>query len=547
MAFPPRPHTPEALANVLARMRKGRGGAAMWVWGLAIGLVVGYAVIGFRLTIQAAQYVGFGVFSETLGAASAHVGPWRMLLAPIAGGVVAAGLLWLGRRLNFLPETRSLGMADVIEARAVNEGHIDTRAGLYSGLMSALSLGAGASTGREGPAVHLGASLAAWLAERLKLPAADARTLLACGAAAAVAASFNAPIAGAVFALEVVLGHYAVRVMAPVAAAATVGAVVTRVHLGAQPAFAMPLLAPASLLDFPASALLGVIAALTAILFVRGVLDAGRYATKLAEDFGVPLWALPPAAGAMLGVVALAYPEVLGVGYETTARAVAGEFALGALVTLALLKIAATAVSLACRFGGGVFSPSLVIGALVGAAFGTGAEALLGDNTAGVAFYAVVGMGAVSGAALGAPLSTTLIVFEMTASYETAIAVLVAVSLATLMTQRAVGASLFQLQIEQHGYVLREGPQRVILQTVRVRDVMTPIDRLKKESVLEGPSLFEDDTLGKALGFLEAEGIEGAPVKSRAAETPVVGYISRADALIAYNRRLVDAHIEATR
>jgi hypothetical protein len=147
---------------------------------------------------------------------------------------------------------------------------------------------------------------------------------------------------------------------------------------------------------------------------------------------------------------------------------------------------------------------------------------------------------------LGAPLSTTLIVFELTASADAAIAVLVAVSLATIVTQKVLGASYFQLQIERRGYELREGPQRVILKTVRVRDFMTPIDRLKKESVLEGPAPFEDDSLGRALGFLEAEGLDGAPVKARGSDA-VTGCISRADALIAYNNRLVEAHVERAR
>ena len=119
-------------------------------------------------------------------------------------------------------------------------------------------------------------------------------------------------------------------------------------------------------------------------------------------------------------------------------------------------------------------------------------------------------------------------------------------SLATIVTQRVVGASFFQLQIEARGYELREGPQRVILKTVRVRDFMTPIDRLQKASVLEGPTLYEDDTLGKALGFLEAEGLDGAPIKARGSDA-VTGYITRADALIAYNQRLVEAHVERTR
>jgi CIC family chloride channel protein len=525
------------------RDARDHGDALLWVWGLIVGVAAAYATILFRLAIQAAQWLAYGEFSEALAGAAAGLSPVHVALAPVACGLIVGGLLWLGGRLKLLPEARAFGVADVIEARAVKAGRVDFRAAVYSAVVSAVSLGGGASAGREGPAVHLGAAFASMWSKTLDLSAREGRTLAACGAGAAVAASFNAPIAGAVFAFEVVLGHYALRTMAPVAAASIAGALIARAHLGDQPAFLMPDISTASYYDFPAAAVLGVVAAGVAIVFMRVTLLGLDRAPRLARSIGLPIWALPPIGGVLLGLLAVRFPEVLGVGYEPTARALADDFALGALLTLLALKIVATAASIACRFGSGVFSPSIYLGAMTGAAFGAVLALAPGDLFASAPFFAVVGMGAVAGAVLGAPLSTTLIVFELTASYDAAIASLVAVSLATIVTQKVVGGSYFQRQIEPRGYELRQGPQRVILMTVRVRDFMTTIAASHDQSPPEGPALYEDDTLGRALGFLEAEGLDGAPVKARASDA-VTGWVTRADALLAYNTRLVDAHVE---
>jgi CIC family chloride channel protein len=533
------------IAHAVRWLRDARdhGDALLWLWGLIVGVAAAYGAILFRLAIQAVQFVGFGAFSEALAGAAAALPAYHVALAPVLAGLIVAALLWLGMRLKILPEARAFGVADVIEARAVKAGRVDFRAAVYSALVSAISLGGGASAGREGPAVHLGAAFASMWSKTLDLSAREGRTLAACGAGAAVAASFNAPIAGAVFAFEVVLGHYALRTMAPVAAASVAGALIARAHLGTQPAFLMPDISPASYLDFPAAAVLGLVAAGVAVVFMKATLMGLDRAPRIARAVGLPIWALPPVGGLVVGLIAVRYPEVLGVGYEPTARALAHDFALSALLILLGLKIVATAASIACRFGGGIFSPSVYLGAMTGAAFGAMLSFAPGDLFATAPFFAVVGMGAVAGAVLGAPLSTTLIVFELTASYDTAIAALVAVSLATIVTQKVVGGSYFQRQIEPRGYELRQGPQRVILMTVRVRDFMTPIAEGKETEAPDGPALYEDDTLGRALGFLEAEGLDGAPVKARASDA-ITGWVTRADALLAYNTRLVEAHVE---
>ena len=544
----PRPWYRVGLDRLSRQWRDGRS-PALWLLGLVIGVAVGYAVLGFILAIEWVSRLAFAADHEQLASGVAILSAWHIMLVPVMGGVVVGALLWLGKARGWLSETRSHAVAEIIEARAVRAGQVDIRTGLLSAVIAAVSLGAGGSAGREGPAVHLGGAMASFLSQLLGLPPRAARIILACGAAAAVAASFNAPIAGAVFALEVVLGHYALRSIAPVAIASVMGALVTRLTYGTSPAFTVPAVAAASLWDFFGVVLLGFAAAGVAIIFMRATLGAPLVLARIADRLHIPLWALPPFGGLLIGVIALGFPEVLGVGYETTADALAGGFALQALVTLLALKILATAITLGFRFGGGVFSPSLYLGALLGAAFGGIAGMVMGGETGGTTFYALVGMGAVSGAVLGAPISTTLIVFELTASYEASLGVLIAVSLATLLTQSVTGGSFFQRQVQRKGYDLSRGQARVLLQTIRVRAIMTPLDagEAATDSGNEAACLYEDDYLGRALGFLSAEKLDGAPVRSRSGDGEVVGYLSKADAHAAYARALADVHEEEHR
>jgi len=521
---------------------------ALWLLGVLVGVIGGYAALGFILAIETTSYLVFGADHDLLASGASALPAWQVFLAPIAGGIIVAALLYVAKRRGWLPETRSGAVADVMEARVAKSGRITFADGLFSAAISAVSLGSGGSAGREGPAVHLGAAIASQISRLLNLPPRGAKILLACGAAAAVAASFNAPVAGALFAFEIVLGHYAIRSIAPVAIASVTGALISRAHLGASPAFAMPALSPASLWDFPGVIGLGIAAALLAAVFVKTAVHAPRLVRERAEKIGLPLWALPPIGGVGIGAIALLAPEVLGVGYEATANALSGNYAILFLLMLVVLKTLATGITLGFRFGGGVFSPSLYLGAMLGAAFG-GLLAMTGAETAGVPFYAVVGMGAVAGAALGAPLSTTLIVFELTANYEASVAVLIAVSLATVLSQSLAGGSIFHLQILRRGLDLSRGQARVLLQTIRVRDIMTPIEDRDAgaDKDDEAQCLYDDDYLGRAIGFLSAESLDGTIVRERSDAQSVVGYLSRVDAHAAYAKALADAHEEEHR
>lgn len=429
----------------------------------AVGGVTGGAVIAFRETIDLVQLLAYGTSTERLILFIDTLPWWHVLAAPTVGGLVIGILVWL-----LMPDKRPEGVADVIAASALTAGRMRFRRGLAAALINAASIGVGASVGREGPAVHLGATLGSCLAERLQLSRTLARTLLGCGVAAAVAASFNAPIAGALFANEVVIGHYALRAFAPVVVASVVGTIISRTYFGHFPAFAVTAHQIASLWEFLGFFVLGILAGLVAMAFV----SATRLANDAAGRLPVPPWLRPMIGGLLVGIIALAFPQVLGIGYGFTEHVLTQSMAIPLLVGVLVAKLVATAISLGFGFGGGVFSPSLVIGAALGGAYGQIASNLF-QGLSGSDAYAIVGMGAVAAAVLGAPISTSLIVFEMTGDYEITVAVMLAVVVGTLLSRPLRGRSFFTWQLEQRGLDLHGGFQTALLRSIRIRDVVS--------------------------------------------------------------------------
>ncbi|MBK8909398.1 MAG: chloride channel protein [Rhodospirillales bacterium] len=431
---------------------------------MLIGVMVGGAVILFREAIALIQSVAFGSGSPRLWFHAAQLPWWHRLLTPTLGGLLVG--VWIHA---MMPDRRPPTVADAIEASALKAGRMSFRAGLWGGVASALSIGCGASVGREGPAVHIGATVGSWLAQIFNLPRRSTQTLLGCGAAAAVAASFNAPIAGALFANEVVIGHYALKSFAPVVVSSVIGTIVSRAWFGDFPAFEVSVLPIRSAWEIPAFLGLGVLAGLTAILLMRGIRLAELGAARLPG----PPWLRPAAAGALVGSIAVVLPQVLGIGYGVTEQALMGVMPLALLAAVCIAKIIATAISLGFGFAGGVFSPSLVIGAMLGGAYGTLlAELPIATSESGA--YTIIGMGAVAAAVLGAPISTSLIVFEMTANYPLTIAVMLAVVVSTAVGRSLHRQSFFTWQLEQRGLDLLGGFQAALLRSIRVHEVVSP-------------------------------------------------------------------------
>lgn len=458
-----------AFNRLLARARMARR-RIVWrenlvLLGLAIsiGIASGLASIAFRSLLGLTQYLFYGTMSERLASRVAELAWWQTLLAPILGGLMIGFLL-----KHLMGGRRAEGVAHVMEACALHGGRMNLDMAVRSAIVSACSLGVGASTGREGPAVHLGAALASRVAQMMHMSTTVSRTLLGCGVAAAVAASFNAPIAGVFFALEVVIGHYALSAFAPVVLASIAGTMVSRAYYGAYPAFELPIYAINSVLEFPAYLLLGVTCAAVSIIFLLSV----RVAEYVFDFFEPPLILRPALAGLCLGVLAIWFPQILGVGYEATDAAAKEQLSLGLLFALIIVKNIAASVSLAGGFGGGVFTPSLFLGAMTGGVFGILATSVFPEFSSGHGAYTLVGMGAVAGAVLGAPISTILIVFEMTGDYELTIAVMIAVVICVTLVDQVVGKSFFDWQLARRGINLQSGREVGVLSEIRVGDVM---------------------------------------------------------------------------
>ncbi|MCV6596041.1 MAG: chloride channel protein, partial [Mangrovicoccus sp.] len=395
-----------------------------WIIALVIGIAAGLAALLFRKAIAALQTFFYGTHDVTLASVAETLPWWWVLCLPIMGGLVVGVIL-----NRFTDDGRVRSVADVIEGAAMENGRVETKAGLASALASLITLSTGGSSGREGPVVHLAGVISTWMSRWLHADGITGRDLLGCAVAAAVSASFNAPIAGALFALEVVLRHFAVHAFAPIAIASVAGTVISRLEFGNVQEFTLP--EPAILafyVELPAFLILGLICGLLASVFMWSIFWAEDTASRLQSRVGLPRWLRPALSGALLGLIAIEFPHIIGVGYETTYAALAGNLLWHEAVVFAIVKALAVAITLAGRMGGGVFSPSLMVGALTGLAFGYVATSFFPEVSGSEAVYALAGMGALAASVLGAPISTTLIVFELTGNWQVGIAVMTAVS-----------------------------------------------------------------------------------------------------------------------
>ncbi|MDJ0826910.1 MAG: chloride channel protein [Rhodobacter sp.] len=524
---------------------RGPGQVQFWFIALLIGIAAGFAALLFRKGIEELQAALYGTedvlhlhsFAETL--------PWYwILLIPVIGGL-AVGLI-LHR---FTDDGKVHAVAEVIEGAALKDGRVPMRPGIASAAASFITLSSGGSSGREGPVVHIAGLISTWMSNRLNADGITGRDLLGCAVAAAVSASFNAPIAGAIFALEVILRHFAVHAFAPIVIAAAAGTVINRLAFGDVTEYMLP---QESMLEFyvelPAFLLLGLVCGLVAVALMRAIFWADDLGSYVQARVGLPRYLRPAVAGLMLGGLAVYFPHIIGVGYETTSAALTGQLVLHEAVVFAVLKTAAVAITIGGRMGGGVFSPSLMLGALTGLAFGLIATGIFPEVSGAETLYALAGMGAVAAAVLGAPISTTLIVFELTGDWQTGLAVMVAVSLSTALSSRLVDRSFFLTQLERRNVHLAAGPQAYLLAMVRVVKVMrtmgaagVPDEAACWELIEQGVYIDANATLEAAMPVFDKASVAFIPVVTLWGDgrpPELLGVLSHVDALKAYNRAL---------
>ncbi|WP_171210429.1 chloride channel protein [Ruegeria sp. HKCCA5426] len=524
--------------------RRGPSQIQFWFIALAIGIAAGFMALGFRKAIRSLQAYVYDTEDILLLHSHAEKLPWFVILiTPIIGGLVVGIILH-----RFTDDGRVRSVADVIEGAALTDGRVERKAGIASLFASLITLSTGGSTGREGPVVHMAGVISTWVSDRINADGITGRDLLGCAVAAAVSASFNSPIAGALFALEVVLRHFAVHAFAPIVIASVAGTVINRLEYGDVTEFVLE--TPGSLqfyVELPAFLILGLICGLVSLLLMRSIFFAEDFGNHIQARLSLPRWLRPAVSGAMLGLLAIWFPHIIGVGYETTVRALTGDLVLSAAIVFAVVKTVALAITMGGRMGGGVFSPSLMIGALTGLAFGLVATGLLPDVSGTHTLYAFAGMGAVAAAVLGAPISTTMIVFELTGDWQIGLAVMVSVSMSTALASRLVDRSFFLTQLERRDVHLAAGPQAYLLAMLRAGSVMRPIGDPRSITKDEAQELIEQGlcvqasaTLEAAMPYFDRVDIPCIPVvvvDEDGCENPV-GALYHIDALKAYNRAL---------
>ncbi len=538
------PHRPTLRQTWRTLRHSGPAQARFWFIALMFGGLAGLAALLFRLGIERLQRVIYNTQDVAHLHSFAATLPWYHLVWPPALGGLAVGLI-LHR---FTPDGRVRAVADVIEGAALRNGRVEIREGVASAAASLITLGTGGSSGREGPVVHLAATIWTWVASRIDADGITGRDLLGCAVAGAVSASFNAPIAGTIFAMEVVLRHYALHAFAPIAIASVMGTVVNRLQFGDVAEFTLPVNTMLAFYwELPAFLILGLVSGVVAVVMMVAIFWVEDIGDAVQARTGLPRWLRPAVAGLLVGVLSLVSPAVIGIGYEVTTWALTGQLTLAAAVGIAVAKVAAVSITLGGRMGGGIFSPALVVGSLTGLAFGLIATDLIPSFSGSATTYALAGLGAVAASVLGAPVSTTLIVFELTGDWQTAIAVMAAISTATAVASRFVKRSFFLSQLARRDVRIAEGPQEYLLQMVGIAHVThrpgtpgTPDLAALAEMVAQGLSLDSGARLKSALRLFEDRGATLLAVTVAGPEgTPVpIGSLSHVDALKAFNQAL---------
>jgi chloride channel protein, CIC family len=516
----------------VAWLRAGRGG--MFLLALLVGAGAGLGAVAFRYLIYFLTWLATGhvQFGQQGHVPSAHL-PWLGLafyvVIPVIGGLVYGPLIY-----RYAREARGHGVPEVMIAVADRGGRIRPQVSVVKALASALCIGTGGSVGREGPIVQIGSALASGLGQWIKMPENRLRVLVACGAAGGISATFNAPVTGVFFGVEIILREFSVDALFTVMLSAMVADVIGREFLGSAPFLSgfPPGIALHHARTYLLVSVLAVIAGLIGLAFSKVV--------YLVEDLwdrmwkNRPEWARPAVGGVALGLLLLAIPQMYGVGYPVMYKAVAGGYALWFLLVLAAAKIAACSVTLGIGGSGGIFAPSLFIGVTAGYAFGDIAQHLFGATAGQPALYAVVAMGAVFASAARAPLTSLASVVEMTGNFALTLPVMLAVAIATAVSRAISYGTIYTTKLLRRGTDIdRAAPWRAladltvadVMHSFRVPLAVPPVPPAGQPPVpgpLAGPvthlgdpqAVFCSESVPQALRQLEAYGRDGLPVLS---------------------------------
>ncbi|TZE81005.1 chloride channel protein [Calorimonas adulescens] len=426
---------------------------------LVIGLGAGFGAVLFRYLIDFITRVSF-VDGKVIFSSFNFL---YILLIPAIGGLIVGPLTYFLAR-----EAKGHGVPEVMAAVTFNKGRIRPRVIFVKSLASAITIGTGGSAGREGPIVQIGSGIGSALGQLLKLSAENIRLLVACGAAGGISATFNAPIAGTMFGLEIILGKYNSSYFIPTIVSSVTAASVSRSILGDSPAFRIPPLALNSYYELVLFAVLGVVGGLFAILYIKTLYGIEDVFDKVT----IPPYVKPALGGLIVGLIGVFYPQVMGTGYEFIESAIAGKMGIALLAVLCILKLLATSFSIGSGGSGGVFAPGLFMGAMLGGTFGYVFHSIFGGGITPIGAYALAGMGAIFAATAHAPLTAIIMLFELTDGYHLILPIMITCGIATLVSTHLHKESIYTVKLKRRGLdilSIRESE----LNTVRIKDIMT--------------------------------------------------------------------------
>lgn len=433
------------------------GASALVPLAVIVGAVTGLGAVGFRWLITAftRMFTGYDDYSGMGRIASTHwpsLGFWFLLLAPVAAGAVYGPIVY-----RFAPEARGHGVPEVMYAVSHRGGRIAPRVTLVKALASALCIGGGGSVGREGPIVQIGSAAGSTIAQILRLDVSRIRLLVACGAAGGIAATFNTPLAGPFFAMELILRDFAAESFGAVVLSSVTASVVGRALLGDETFLALPAFAVRSPAEYPLYLALGVAVGLVGVGFSKLL--------YLVEDgcdwvWRGPEWARPAVGGLFLGGLLIALPQMYGVGYPVLQNAVHGQYLIGMLLVLMVGKMFATSLTIGIGGSGGVFAPTLFVGAMAGTAFGTVAHQIFPRLTEAPGAYGLIGMGAALGGATRAPITAVIILFELTGQYSIILPLMLAVAIAAGTGRLLSRDTIYTAKLWRRGIDLDSPPGR---------------------------------------------------------------------------------------
>ncbi len=548
-----------------------------------IGLLGGYGAVLIQMTIRWFQHLFWGgTFNlQTIAAIDWY---WRVIIPAFGGLVVGLVIQFYAR------EAKGHGVPEVMEAIALRNGIIRPRVVIAKLFSSALYIASGGSVGREGPVIQIGSAVGSTVGQFFKVNPKRMRVFVACGAASGIAAAFNAPVAGALFAVEIILGDFAVPQFSPIVIASVAATIVSRHYLGNYPAFDVPeyqLVSPLELINY---VVLGFLAGFIALTFIKTL----YYSEDFFDNLKLPEYVKGTIGGLIIGSIGLLFPYIYGVGYDTMDLALEGKLFWQIAGALVFVKILATSISLGSGGSGGIFAPSLFLGAMLGVFFGHMVNLFFPSWTSAPGAYALVAMGGVVGAATHGPIAAILIIFEMTNDYKIILPLMITTIIATLLAMRLQKESIYTLKLVRRGINIFGGREINVLKSLKVENVVNPtidlisvrtpfeqlipviansshnqiyvvddnqklvgyismqeirqtmveLDTLKHLLIAEDianpdiPIVRTDETLDKVMKLFGRSGLEELPVVAVDGSEQIVGTISQREVIDAYNNQI---------